>query len=239
MRTGTCRGFRPAAADGIAYHPHGVRRAPDVRTPQRDDAGLADLPRLEALLDAIQRRGGLRNSRHAARKFDLYLTEYGYQTNPPDRVVGVSPARQAAWLQQGAYMAWRDPRVRNLTQYVWRDERVGFNGAGWQSGLLFVDDRPKPALRGFPQPFWADPGVGRGVARLWGQVRPGGAHAVAVQRRAAGSSRWTTVRTLRTDGRGFFVLRVRVTGRVGYRFTWQPDGGRALRTSDVRRVAPR
>ena len=135
-------------------------------------------------------------------------------------------------------MAWRDPRVRNLTQYVWRDEPLGPNGAGWQSGLRFSDDRPKPALRGFPHPFWADQTVARHSARLWGQVRPGGSHAVTVQRRAAGSTRWTTIRTLRTDGRGVFTLRVAVTRRVDYRFTWQPSPGGAVRASDPRRVAP-
>src|SRR5262249_27119805 len=144
-RSGPCRGFQPAAAEGIAYHPHGVRRAPDALATNPDDAGLADLPRLEGLIDAIQRAGGLRNTRGQSRRFDLWLTEYGYQTNPPDRFAGVRPEQQAKWLQQGAYMAWRDPRVRNLTQYVWRDERVGGGGAGWQSGLRFRDDRPKPA----------------------------------------------------------------------------------------------
>src|SRR6201999_1094930 len=77
-----------------------------------------------------------------------------------------------------AYRAWRAPRVRNLTQYVWRDERLGPGGAGWQSGLRFADDRPKPALRGFPQPFWADQTVARRAARLWGQGRPGGSAVV-------------------------------------------------------------
>jgi hypothetical protein len=236
-RRGPCRGFRPAAAEGIAYHPHGVRRAPDVPATQRDDAGLADLQRLERVLDAIQRANGLRNTLGRTRRFDLYLTEYGYQTNPPDRFAGVRPAQQAAWLQQGAYLAWRDPRVRNLTQYVWRDERVGAHGAGWQSGLRFADDRPKPALRSFPQPFWADR-VARRAARLWGQVRPGGAHTVAVQRSAPGSVRWTTIRTLRTNARGIFVLRVAISRRADYRFTWRPAPGAAPRVSDTRRVAP-
>jgi hypothetical protein len=238
-RRGPCAGFRPAAAEAIAYHPHGVRRAPDAIAPQRDDIGLADLSRLEALLDAIQRAGGLRNTFGARRRFDLYLTEYGYQTNPPDRFVGVRPEQQAKWLQQGAYMAWRDSRVRNLTQYVWRDEPVGGNGAGWQSGLLFRTDRAKPALRSFPQPFWADQTVARRAARLWGQVRPGGAHVVSVQRRTAGAGPFTTIRRLRTNARGFFVLRVRVTRRVDYRFTWQPAPGAAARVSDSRRVTPR
>jgi hypothetical protein len=237
-RRGPCRGFRPAAAEGIAYHPHGVRRAPDAVDPQPDEAGLADLPRLEALLDAIQRAGGLRNTLGRTRHFDLYLTEYGYQTSPPDRFTGVRPELHAKWLQQGGYLAWRDPRVRNLTQYVWRDERLGRNGAGWQSGLRFADDRPKPALRGFPQPFWADQTIGRTLARLWGQVRPGGALVVSVQRSTPGSGRWTTIRRLRTDARGFFALRVRVTRRVDYRFVWQPSDGAALRASDPRRVTP-
>jgi hypothetical protein len=239
LRTGECRGFRAATADAIAYHPHGVRRAPDERNPNADEAALADLPRLERLLDAIQRAGGLRNPRGRTRRFDLWFTEYGYQTRPPDTVDGVSPARQRAWLQQAAYLAWRDRRVRGLTQYVWRDEPVFGRSAGWQSGLLFRTDRAKPALRAFPQPFWADTTIAPRAARLWGQVRPGGAHTVSVQRRIAGSSRWTTVRRLRTSGRGFFALRVGVTRRADYRFTWQPDGGGALRTSDARRVAPR
>ncbi|HEX2105260.1 MAG TPA: hypothetical protein VHF51_16530 [Solirubrobacteraceae bacterium] len=239
VRSGRCRGFRPAAAEGIAYHPHGVRRAPDVPARQPDDAGLADLPRLERLVDAIQRRGGVRNTLRRTRRFDLFLTEYGYQTNPPDRVAGVRPALQARWLQQGTYLAWRDPRVRSLTQYVWRDEPVGFNGARWQSGLLFGDERPKPALRSFPQPFWADRTLARRATRLWGQVRPGGAHEVRVQRRAPGSAGWTTIRRLRTNGRGIFTLRVAVTRAVDYRFTWAPSPGAAVRVSDVRRVAPR
>ena len=239
IRSGECRGFRPAAAEGIAYHPHGVRRAPDVPDPQRDEAALADLPRLKGVIDTVQRAGGLRNTRGRTRRFDLFFTEYGYQTNPPDRVVGVRLADQARWLQQAAYLAWRDPRVRNLTQYVWRDERPGFGGSGWQSGLLFRDERPKPALRGFPQPFFADQTIARRAARLWGQVRPGGAHEVAVQRRAPGSARWTTIRRLRTDGRGVFRLRVAVTRTADYRFTWAPSPGAAPRASDPRRVTPR
>jgi hypothetical protein len=238
-RSGACRGFRPAAAAGIAYHPHGVRRAPDAPDPDPDDAGLGDVPRLERLIDAIRRAGGLRNTLGRARRFDLFFTEYGYQTNPPDRFVGVSPSRQARWLQHGAYLAWRHPRVRGLTQYVWRDEPVGANGARWQSGLLFRDERAKPALRSFPQPFWADQTIARGAARLWGQVRPGGAHEVAIQRRTPGSARWTTARRLRTDARGFFALRVAVTRRVDYRFTWDPGGGAAPRASDPRRLTPR
>ena len=60
------RRLPPAAADGIAYHPHGVRRAPDARAPNADDAGLADLGRLEGLLDASSAPAGCA-TRSAAR----------------------------------------------------------------------------------------------------------------------------------------------------------------------------
>src|SRR6185437_242268 len=119
-----------------------------------------------------------------------------------------------------------------------RDERVRGRSAGWQSGLLFRSGRGKPALRGFAQPFWADTTIARGMARLWGQVRPEGSHAVSVQRRAPGSGRWITFRRLRTDRRGFFALRVAVTRRMDYRFTWRPRAGAPLRVSDTRGVTP-
>jgi hypothetical protein len=147
-------------------------------------------------------------------------------------------ALQAKWLQQAAFLAWRDPRVRNMTQYEWRDEPLSRGVAGWQSGLRFVDDRPKPALRGFPQPFWAQPlGTGR-TARLWGQVRPGGAHDVSLQRRAPGAATWTTFRRMRTTTRGFFTLRVAVNRRLDYRFTWRENAGMPLRAGDPRRLTP-
>jgi hypothetical protein len=238
VRTGSCRGFHPAQADGLAYHPHSVLRAPDEPNPNPDEASLADLSRLERTIDAIQRANGLRNTRGRTRRFDLYFTEYGYQTRPPDRRDGVRPSLQSKWLQQGAFLAWRDPRVRNLTQYEWRDEPLSSGVAGWQSGLRFVDDRAKPALFSFPQPFWAEPQSSGRTARLWGQVRPGGAHDVAVQRRVPGSSTWTTFRRMRTTSRGYFTLRVAVNRRLDYRFTWRETATSPLRASDARRLTP-
>ncbi|MDX6722293.1 MAG: hypothetical protein QOD73_697, partial [Solirubrobacteraceae bacterium] len=238
LRTGSCRGFQPAQAEGIAYHPHSVLRAPDEPNPNPDEAALADLSRLERLLDGIQRRNGLRNTLGRTRPFDLHFTEYGYQTRPPDPRDGVRLSLQAKWLQQAAFIAWHDPRVRNVTQYEWRDEPLSRGVAGWQSGLRFVDDRPKPALHSFPQPFWAQPlGTGR-TARLWGQVRPGGVHDVSLQRRAPGARTWTTFRRVRTTGRGFFTLTVAVNRRLDYRFTWRESATTPLRASDPRRLTP-
>jgi hypothetical protein len=68
----------------------------------------------------------------------------------------------------------------------------------------------------------------RGV--LWGQVRPGGAHVVLVERRPRGGS-WATVARLSTDARGYWSRRMRLVRGASYRFT--PVDG-ATRASSIR-----
>jgi hypothetical protein len=231
VRTGPCRSFRPLRSDGLAYHPHGVRLAPDEPSPQPDDAALADLPRVEALLDALQRLGGLRRRGDGAvpRPLPLHLTEFGFETSPPDLRRGVSPSVQARHLQQAAYLAWRNPRVRTLIQYEWRDEPLGRDNplapaySGWQSGLHYADDRPKPALAAFRLPFWVDQPPGAQTVRFWGQVRAGGPQRrrITLQRRdgpGTGGRGWVSVLALPTDARGFWSVRRPVPAAGQYRY---------------------
>ncbi len=238
VRTGSCAGFRPIPADGFSYHPHGVLASPTQHSPDPDNAAIADLPRVEHTLDALTRTGAF------SRRLDLYLTEFGYQTNPPDPFSGVSPTKQADWLAESAYIAWRDPRVRNLTQYAWRDEPVDRRGKGaaayakWQSGLLYADGRSKPLRRQFAAPIWLD--AHRGV--LWGMVRPGGAAAVEVQRRLAGATRSTVRRRLTTRPDGTFVMRLPDRRPAAYRYVALVApaslGGLPQLLTSVRRVLP-
>lgn len=213
LHTGRCKGFKPATADGFAFHPHGVLTAPDRAFPNADDVSIASLGRLERALDTIQRRGGLKATTH---RFGLYIDEYGYQTNPPDKLAGISATAQNAWLQRAAYRAWRDPRVKLFTQYLWRDEPVRSDGtySGWQSGLRYANGRAKPSLRTFPTPFVLDATRGR----LWGQVRRRDTHTVNVQRRLAGSSKWRTVATRTTDARGYWSWATRLLRGATYRY---------------------
>jgi hypothetical protein len=245
-RSGPCSSFKPLTADGFAYHPHATKLAPDAIQAQPDNASIGDLARLKATLDGTQRAGGLKKA--GGGKFGLYFTEWGYQTNPPDKTRGVSYAKQSRWLQQGAYIAYRDPRVKLLTQYEWRDEGARRTAtdpyAGWQSGLLRSNDRPKPSLKSFANPFFVNQKPGSRAARLWGQVRPGITHSVTVQRRKAGSTRWTTVRVITTNGDGYWTLNQTVSATADYRFRWQPTDAYGapvgpLRTSDVLRAKVR
>jgi hypothetical protein len=76
----------------------------------------------------------------------LWITEYGYQTNPPDRQFGVSWAAQARYLKQAFAIARKDSRIDMMLWFLVRDEPDVF---GWQSGLMTAGYKKKPAYEVF------------------------------------------------------------------------------------------
>jgi hypothetical protein len=198
-----CAGFRAAIGDGFSFHPYQVKQPPAAKQSDPDLVKLGDLPKLFATLDKVTAKGRLRAT---TGRFNVYLTEFGYETNPPDGKFGVSPALQAQYLQQGAYIAWATPRVKLFSQYVWRDE---VNPGGFASGLLFANGRPKPSLTTFPAPIFYDPEK----KRLWGQVRPGGATKVTILRGGKPAMR------VNTNAMGYFVVPNPPPGAYTFTFT--------------------
>ena len=237
VRDGECKRFRPARGDAFGYHPHGVGNTPERQNRDRDSAQIADLPRLQRVLDRLTRRGRIRSP--GRRPFDLYLTEFSYQTSPPDRAVGISLSKQAIYQQQAAYIAWRNPRVRNLTQYQWDDEGVRNLGsgsrryAGWQGGLHFLDRRPKPALAAFTSPFVAEVSEDGSSARLWGQIRPGGAYDVTIARAPREGGNFEPVAKIRTSPTGIFTRRVELEGPGRWTAVWTDPLGGFRRTAVI------
>ncbi len=218
IRGGRCAGFKPATADVFGYHPHPVLNAPDKANPDRDDAQIADLPRLFAVLDK------LRAKRRLAVGPNVYLTEFGYQTSPPDHAIGVTLTQQTRYLQQASYVAWRSRRVRSLSFYQWDDEPVISRGpgtrayTGWQSGLRFVNGQPKPALSVFPAPLVID----RARSLLWGQVRPAAQPAVTLMVRRPGSGDFVDLEQVPLAADGSFLRRVTLAPGAAYRYRWTP-----------------
>ena len=53
----------------------------------------------------------------------IWITEYGYQTNPPDPVFGVSYAKQAAYLTQAFGIARKNPRIDMMLWFLLRQPR--------------------------------------------------------------------------------------------------------------------
>ena len=135
----------------------------------------------------------------------IWLTEYGYQTNPPDRLLGVSPALQARYLSEAAWVAYRTPRVDLLIHFLYRDEPTI---ARFQSGLVTVGNVAKPALAAYELPLAETSRTGT-LTSLWGQLRaPSAAAAGELERRVGGA--WRPLATVYPSARGFFRWRGRL-----------------------------
>jgi hypothetical protein len=125
----------------------------------------------------------------------IWLTEYGYQSNPPDRLLGVPLALQARYIGEGAYAAYRTPKVDLLIHFLYRDEP---NIARFQSGLVTVTNAVKPAYAAYQLPLAQISG-----SMLWGQLRAPAAGSTARIERLVGE-RWETLATVHAGARGYF-----------------------------------
>jgi hypothetical protein len=159
------RGMRAARArlDAYSHHPYPVTRG---ETPSRFARGVCrfctavlSLAHLEQLIAEVKRDFGPKR---------IWLTEYGYETNPPDPN-GVSLALQSQYVAEAAMRAAGAPYVDLLVQFMIQDEA---RPNGWQSGLIDSTGLPKPAFNSFMLPIAV---AGRTGTRttIWGQIRPG------------------------------------------------------------------
>jgi hypothetical protein len=135
----------------------------------------------------------------------IWLTEYGYQTSPPDNTAGVSYAKQAQYTGEAALRTYQLPQVSLIIHFLYRDEP---SLGGWQSGFQTVTGKLKPAFNAFRLPL-AQVSRDGATTVVWGQVRPrSGSQTYVLQQRRGG--RWVSLGgTKRTGGTGFFTRIVR------------------------------
>ena len=86
--------------------------------------------------------GGMGHS--IKRNLPIYFTEYGIQSNPPNPQYGVPLVKQAMWLNQMDYTAYKNKLIRSVSQYELVDD--GNDPSVFQTGLEFQDGSPKPSL---------------------------------------------------------------------------------------------
>ena len=196
------KGMRAAHArlDAYAHHPYPSR--PGVESPLRGAcAKCADITmaNLQRLIAAVGSAFGAK---------PIWLTEYAYQTNPPDPFLGVSKARQARYVSEAAWRAYTLPRVELLIHFLLRDEPAV---ARWQSGLFDRSGVAKPAATAFPLPLVQVARRGSRVT-LWGQVRAGrGTQGFRLQVATHGRFLASSGKTGRTNTRGFFQATIRAS----------------------------
>ena len=209
--TAWVRGMAAARArfDAYAHHPY-----PAFPSETPSSGGCRNCPwitmaTIRKLLILVKRSFGPK---------PIWLTEYGYQSRPPDMFLGVPLKRQATMLSLAAMRAWRLPRVTMLIQYLYRDERALHR---FQTGLVFADDRPKPSLEGFRLPF-AQMGRHGRQAVVWGQIRGGRPGRRPYRLEVLRRNEWKAVgRTRLTSDHGVFIRTIRVKPGALLRI-WSP-----------------
>jgi hypothetical protein len=122
--------------DAYAHHPYYGKPSESPRTRPKAKTAVG-LGNINDLIKELTRLYG---------KKRVWITEYGYQTRPPDRLFGVSYAKQAAYLRQAYGIARKNPRVDMMLWFLLRDQRAL---GGWQSGLLTLGGKRKPAFKAF------------------------------------------------------------------------------------------
>jgi hypothetical protein len=149
-------GRRKPIMDGFAIHPYmRTSRFPPTDTHEASKTiTLGDYPKLVYLLKRAfahshQRGGGL----------PVYYTEFGVQTkvppthrhaytdiHSPAALDAVDPATQARYYREALELAACQATVKGLFIFHTFDEA---DLAGWQSGLYYADQKPKPSLGPF------------------------------------------------------------------------------------------
>jgi hypothetical protein len=133
------RAMKKAGATGFdayAHHPYAMNPSETPATRPRARTAVS-LGNIDDMIKVVTRLYGPK---------PIWIDEYGYQTNPPDNMLGVTLAAQARYLTQSVKIARANPRITMLLWFLLCDEtRLG----GWQSGLETAAGVRKPAFFAF------------------------------------------------------------------------------------------
>jgi hypothetical protein len=222
-------------ATAFSAHPYPQALPPDESIPDGpDDVVLATLPKLFTTLDRVQQAYG------SNKRFDVYSTEYGYQTNPPDTQQGyVTPKKAAAWLNWSQYISWRLPRLLSYDQYLIADPPPvpGKPYTRFASGIVTYKGKRKPGWYAMRMPIWlpaAHASKGDAV-EVWGQVGPAKTYPTSkrapaeIQFKPSSGGAWKTVKSVSTKtSEGYFDVQVAFPATGSVRIRWTPPSGAAI-----------
>jgi hypothetical protein len=224
-----CHRFRSVrGVTGFAYHPYTRPDGPYTPEPTADDATVRSLQRITRALDQAAARGRL-----ARRGMPVYVTEFAYQSRPPDPD-GAALTRIPAYMAEAERLAWANRRVRSWSQYLLRDEPALAAGSRrerfrlFQSGLRSTDYSPKPGIyEAYRSPI-AVRVTPRGGVEIWGAARPLRAGETVQIERGAGSGAYSAVSggQVSVGPGGYFrtVVRVSRPRSATFRFTYLDQG---------------
>jgi hypothetical protein len=225
--------FGPLQMTAWAHHPYTKKLSPVQRDRNPDSITMANLSELPDMLDALSAQTG-----HIGSGLPVVSTEFGYETNPPDKYVGVPLQTQADWITLGDFITYSNPRIAGNTQFLLKDvpplhkypKTSRHYWFTYQSGILTRSGKPKPSAQAYAMPFLVQPTGTPLQANLWGQLRfrpnnlPEGAQdQVQIEFKPAdGSADWAPLGDpiTVTNGRGYFSAQVTAPAPGQLRASW-------------------
>ena len=212
---------------GFADHAYTLPAGPYYK-PGRGEADDVTIGALSRLTGALNKAA---NAHAIPAGVPIYLTEFGVQTNPPNRQLGVSLAKQAEFDAIDEHIAWSNPRVAAFSQYLLKDDPLGgAPGAsarggtvGFQTGLETMSGKRKPLYFAWPVPLTVTKAGSH--FSLWGLVRPAnGATALTVLVLVKGAKKYRTLKTVHTNSLGSWSFNSSTRG-VAWRVRWVSPSG--------------
>lgn len=227
-----CVDPRPLPVGGFAHHPYGQFASGGVfeRTNSIDSLPMAYLGRLHALIEGAARRGRI------PRRRGIYVSEFGFQSKPPDRYKGLRLGDHARALNEAERLFFRDRRIRSVAQFQLYDSPEPKDRDLFNTGLRLIKGGLKPAYRAYRLPLTAER-VAPGVVRVWGQVRPARRRAtvsIMANRRRGGAR--VRIARFETNRSGFFSRLIRRPGAAELRYAaeWRSRSGELVRSRVAR-----
>lgn len=210
-RTDGCAAAAQARFDVFAHNAiNAPGDTPDVEAAHRDDATPSDMGDLRKLLRAAEKANTVGGPAHHA----IWSTETWYESNPPERTKNkaLSLKAHAQAMADAMYILWKQG-VENVIWLQLRDSPYDPKQpalVGFQSGIYFLSEKPKPASRMLRFPLVADRKRGKPKAIFWG-IAPGDGQ-LQIQVKSKGRS-FDTVAKKEVGAGDVFELAGRLSGK--------------------------
>jgi hypothetical protein len=224
LRRRECQGFKAPHCDGFSHHPYLLNHPPTARRVpgDPDNAPIGKIHKLTSVLNAL-----VRKKRLAPGCRKVWITEFGYETRPPDPGARYTQRDQALFLPWADYLAQREPSVVTFSQFLLRDLPVPpgptrFNG--FQTGLLMPNGARKLGYLAYQAGLHVERRA-KGRVLAFGHVRGGAAVArMRLEWRRTPRATWHVLRSAARAGGPTASTFAPGRGGVALRWARMPSG---------------
>ena len=137
-----------AKFDAYAHHPINTTGGPSLSAANPDDVSTPDVKNLVKVLRKAEKAG----TPGTAGRHDVWLTEFWWETNPPDPCTGVGVKKHKRWIRQ-ALESFEKQGAKVAINFLIRDETYeenpGCGRATFQTGAFYDNGKKKPAFEAF------------------------------------------------------------------------------------------